>query len=81
MISKPAFGFARQKSCSNCDAGFICGLAVGKEACWCDELPHVSAVAGEEQDCLCWTCLNKAILKLSAHQSEISQMLSARRCS
>jgi len=62
IISDP-FRDQSMKSCSNCGVNFTCGPA-GKVNCWCEELPHVSLVAGADQDCLCPQCLSEAIAKL-----------------
>src|SRR5260370_2419722 len=60
-----------QKSCSSCGVSFTCGPAAGKD-CWCEDLPHVSLIAGADQDCLCPECLTKAIAILPRARSDIS---------
>jgi len=65
MIQKAGFGQAKRKGCSNCGASFTCGVSVGNEACWCNDLPHVPAVAAKDEDCLCPRCLTEAIAKLA----------------
>jgi hypothetical protein len=62
MTSGAVADQAKQKSCSNCGAGFSCGA--GETSCWCFDLPHVGVVAGQEQDCLCPTCLRETISKI-----------------
>ena len=52
-----------QQSCSSCRDSFACGPESGEEQCWCDDLPRVSLVAREDQDCLCPKCLREAIQK------------------
>ena len=76
MIQEAGFGPAKQKSCSNCGASFTCGASVGNEACWCNDLPHVSPVAAKDDDCLCPRCLTKAITKLSPGQNAMAEPLS-----
>ena len=51
----------RQKHCSRCGASFTCGPERGQAQCWCDALPHIPPVAGQETDCLCPGCLRAAI--------------------
>src|SRR6266700_5279226 len=63
---------SKQKSCSNCGVSFTCGPAAGKGNCWCEELPHVSLVAGADRDCLCPQCLSEAIAKLPRADADIS---------
>src|SRR5258706_7419772 len=53
-----------QKSCSTCGSSFTCGAETG--GCWCEDLPHVSLVANEDQDCFCPSCLREAIRKLDS---------------
>lgn len=60
-----------QKSCSSCGDSFACGAERGEERCWCDQLPHVSLVANEDQDCLCPQCLSEAIQKLDSAQASV----------
>jgi hypothetical protein len=72
IISDPFRDQSRKKSCSNCGVSFTCGPAAGKESCWCEELPHVSLVAGADQDCLCPECLSEAIAKLPRAGADIS---------
>ncbi len=56
-----------QKKCSKCGSEFPCGAAAraatgGADfSCWCEELPGVAPVEGE--DCLCPGCLRDAIAK------------------
>ena len=54
--------FFQNKSCSNCGESFTCGPESG-EHCWCEHLPHISLIAGEDQDCFCPRCLSEAIQK------------------
>jgi len=53
----PDLKASNQKNCSVCGTAFTCGPEPGQNHCWCDTLPHVSSVAGEDQDCLCPNCL------------------------
>jgi hypothetical protein len=76
MIQETGFGQAKQKNCSNCGASFTCGASVGNEACWCNDLPHVSPVAAKDDDCLCPRCLTEAIMKLSRGQNAVAEPLS-----
>ena len=46
---------AGNKACIRCGTGFECGGALGKDTCWCAELPPVMAVTDE--GCLCPACL------------------------
>jgi len=62
----------KEKSCSSCGVSFTCGPAAGKSNCWCEGLPHVSLVAGADQDCLCPECLTRAIAKLSEANAQMS---------
>jgi uncharacterized protein DUF5522/cysteine-rich CWC protein len=55
----------RKKSCSSCGESFTCGPERAEEKCWCEQLPHVSFVANQDQDCLCPTCLCEAIKELN----------------
>ena len=50
----------RQKQCSVCGSAFMCGAGTNQK-CWCDELPPLPPVPG--QDCLCPKCLAEAIQK------------------
>jgi hypothetical protein len=59
---------AKQKICSKCAASFTCGPEKGQEKCWCDDLPHVPLVTGEDTGCLCPNCLREAISKRSSGQ-------------
>ncbi len=70
IISDPFRDQSKQKSCSNCGTSFSCGPAAGKGSCWCEELLHVSLVAGADQDCLCPVCLSEAIAKRSLDKDE-----------
>lgn len=60
----------QQKNCSVCGTAFTCGPEPGQKHCWCDALPHVSLVAGEDQDCLCPKCLAEAITTLTPNSSQ-----------
>jgi Family of unknown function (DUF5522)/Cysteine-rich CWC len=55
-----------QKNCSSCGDSFTCGSEIGEGNCWCAQLPHLSLVANEDQDCLCPRCLREAIQKLAS---------------
>jgi hypothetical protein len=68
IIADPSCNQPRQKSCSKCGTNFNCGPVPGKTSCWCEELPHVSLVAGADQDCLCSACLSEAIANLPLRQ-------------
>jgi hypothetical protein len=73
MTGLPLFpATPRQKNCSKCGAGFTCGPEQGRERCWCDGLPHVPLVAGEDQDCLCPACLRAAISSLNSHRPDFA---------
>lgn len=72
IISDPFCDQSKPKSCSNCGVSFTCGPAVGKDCCWCEELPHVSLAAAADQDCLCPECLADAISKLPKQGADIS---------
>src|SRR5216684_6833122 len=72
ILSDPFRDQSKQKSCSNCGVSFTCGPAAGKGNCWCEGLPHVSLVAGADQDCLCPACLSGAIAKLSRADANLS---------
>ncbi len=74
IISDPFRDQSSQKNCSNCGVNFTCGPAAGKGNCWCEELPHVSLVAGADQDCLCPACLGEAIAKLSLTKDEAPEV-------
>jgi len=71
IISDVSRDQSRQKTCSSCGVRFTCGPTGGK-GCWCEELAHVSLVAGADQDCLCPACLSAAIAKLARAGAEIS---------
>jgi hypothetical protein len=71
-ISDPFCNQPKEKNCSNCSVTFSCGPIAGKGSCWCEELPHVSLVAGADQDCLCRECLREAIAKLNNMDSHRS---------
>ena len=60
IISDVSRDQSRQKNCSSCGVRFTCSPTGGK-GCWCEELAHVSLVAGADQDCLCPACLSAAI--------------------
>ena len=51
----------REKHCSRCDANFLCGPRAPGEQCWCDALPHIPPLAGQDRDCLCPECLRMLI--------------------
>ncbi len=72
IISDPFRDQSKQKSCSSCGVSFTCGSTAGKGNCWCEALPHVSLVAGADQDCLCPDCLTQAIAKLSRAVANLS---------
>jgi len=72
IISDPLPDQSKPKSCSNCGVSFTCGPTAGKGSCWCEELPHVSLVAGADQDCLCPECLTQAIARLPSPGADIS---------
>ena len=61
MRLRPFPADAVQKSCSVCRAAFTCGSEVGRNTCWCDDLPPASFASREDQGCLCSTCLAEAI--------------------
>ena len=65
IISASFCNQSKQKSCSSCGADFTCGPKSPEQSCWCEDLPHISLVAGADQDCLCSPCLAEAIAKLS----------------
>lgn len=48
------------KLCSECDAVLVCGSTQAGEPCWCVAYPAIMP-ANFQQDCLCATCLSKAI--------------------
>lgn len=48
------------RTCSQCGAGFTCGLAAGAERCWCFDLPVVLP-AREGAACLCPKCLQAVL--------------------
>src|SRR5215470_6009553 len=73
-ISDPVCNQSKQKSCSNCGAGFTCGPKSPEQSCWCEDLPHVSLVAGADQDCLCSPCLSEAIAKLALIENEATEV-------
>src|SRR5688572_13648290 len=56
---------AQQKRCSSCGESFTCGAETVAFDCWCTQLPGVSLVANEEQDCLCPKCLGEAIQEMT----------------
>ena len=59
-VTKSAPGEAtgvRMKSCPECGASFECCLG----GCWCNDLPKLPRGSLPESDCLCRTCLTKAI--------------------
>lgn len=66
-----------QKHCSNCGDRFGCGPANGQDHCWCEDLPRVSLVADEDQDCLCPTCLQDAIEKLLVVKNSADNVIPA----
>jgi uncharacterized protein DUF5522/cysteine-rich CWC protein len=66
-----------QKSCSGCGQKFICGAESGEESCWCNDLPHVSLVANEDQDCFCPQCLREAIQKLNCPNTSAGSTIKA----
>ena len=55
----------QQKRCSSCRESFTCGAKAGAQDCWCADLPRVSYVANEDQDCLCPKCLREAIQEMT----------------
>ena len=72
IISDPFPDQSKQKGCSKCGVSFTCGPVAGKGSCWCEDLPHVSLVAGADQDCLCPQCLSEAIAKLPRAGADLS---------
>jgi len=72
IISDPLCNQPKQKSCSSCGVSFTCGPTSAEESCWCEALPHVSLVAGADQDCLCPSFLSEAIAKLPRAGADVS---------
>src|SRR4030095_8254832 len=54
-----------QKNCSSCGVQFDCGAESVETTCWCARLPRVSLVTDSDQDCLCPTCLPRAIARIT----------------
>src|ERR1041385_132225 len=73
MVSAPFPRKAIQKRCPGCGVEFTCGPTAKEESCWCDKLPHISAVAAENHGCLCLACLTELIGKVDITQSNASQ--------
>src|SRR5687768_8917756 len=63
---------AQQKRCSRCRESFTCGAGTAAGDCWCTQLPRVSFVANEDQDCLCQKCLREAIQELTSSDRAIA---------
>jgi iron complex transport system substrate-binding protein len=62
-------GLVRVKICPECGAEFSCGPKVGRNHCWCDELPALSPSIAPNTDCLCPTCLAKTVGRVHAEKS------------
>src|SRR5687767_368965 len=56
----------REKCCSVCGAGFVCGAETGTK-CWCNDLPPLPPIPG--QDCLCPRCLKAEIERMQSNNS------------
>ncbi|MFZ1081632.1 MAG: diphthine--ammonia ligase [Candidatus Kryptoniota bacterium] len=54
--------FQKPKTCPSCGDTFLCGPTNSGGKCWCSELPNVMTTE-DGKDCLCPTCLKKAIDK------------------
>jgi hypothetical protein len=50
------------KLCSVCNQTLVCGATQTGELCWCVGYPAIMPI-DIENDCLCETCLNKAIIE------------------
>lgn len=74
IISDPFRDQSKRKSCFNCGVSFTCGPTSGEQSCWCEALPHISLVAGADQDCLCPECLAEAIANLPRAGADISTL-------
>jgi hypothetical protein len=53
--------------CAQCGGDLHCGAVAGEETCWCFAKPHTLPVPKEDEQrgCLCDTCLDEAIAKLT----------------
>jgi hypothetical protein len=51
---------AEQQICPGCSQSFHCGMASGRENCWCMTLPAILPATADAQ-CLCESCLREAI--------------------
>ncbi|MBV8879260.1 MAG: cysteine-rich CWC family protein [Planctomycetaceae bacterium] len=49
------------KVCPGCGAGLVCGLAPGKEHCWCADLPRIMPLPDPAAGCYCPDCLAREI--------------------
>jgi len=49
-----------QKKCSVCGESFGCGVNSPDQRCWCNDLPRVAIVQGD--DCRCPKCLSEIVL-------------------
>src|SRR5712691_10335926 len=74
IFSDPICNEPKRKSCSSCGVSFTCGFTSAERGCWCEMLPHVSLVAGADQDCLCPACLSEAIAKLALTKNEATEV-------
>ena len=51
---------SERKSCSNCNAIFLCGATQTDKTCWCMSYPAIMPV-DLQQDCLCEKCLSQVV--------------------
>jgi len=51
--------------CPQCGADVECGMALGKDECWCASYPPLMAVpAAGDAACLCERCLRERLARL-----------------
>lgn len=67
----------RTQPCSNCRQQFRCEIALGKDHCWCMNLPAILPIRAEA-GCLCEQCLQRAIAE--RQQADTDQRGSASPC-
>ncbi|MCG8575856.1 MAG: cysteine-rich CWC family protein [Flavobacteriales bacterium] len=52
----------KRSRCSNCGKGFLCGVELTNEECWCHQLPHIIQLPEQEsKGCYCPDCLKELI--------------------
>jgi len=57
-----------RKKCASCGQGFLCGAELREGTCWCNDLPLIMEVPGQQDEmgCYCPECLKDIIQEKKA---------------